>query len=138
MIGKLDAALLEAVLETIPIEFSVLNFEDEVAAWNKHETRIFKRPEAVLGRNVKKCHPEKSLALVERILGEMKAGKRDRARFWIDLSVSATGEQQKVLIEYYALRDSEGKYIGCLEASQNISEIQALSGERRLLDEPAG
>jgi DUF438 domain-containing protein len=138
MIGKLDAALLEAVLETIPIEFSVLNSEDGVAAWNKHETRIFKRPEAVLGRNVKKCHPEKSLALVERILGEMKAGKRDRARFWIDLSVSATGEQQKVLIEYYALRDSEGKYIGCLEASQNISEIQALSGERRLLDEPAG
>ena len=43
-------------------------------------------------------------------------------------------EKQKVMIEYYALRDKSGKYIGCLEASQNISEIQKINGEKRLLD----
>lgn len=138
MIGKLEAALLDAVLETLPVEFSVLNSEDEVAGWNKHETRIFKRPEAALGRNVRKCHPEKSVALVERILEEMKAGTRDRARFWIDLPLGTAGEPQKVLIEYHALRDSDGAYIGCLEASQNVSEIQSLTGQRRLMDEAAG
>jgi len=133
MIGKLPEKVLEAVLETIPIEFSVLDENDEVLAWNKHETRIFKRPKGVVGRNVSDCHPKKSLDKVERILSEMKEGKRDKARFWIDLTIDPEGEKQKIMIEYYALRDSNGNYIGCLEASQNITEIQKLAGEKRLL-----
>ena len=132
MIGELSEELLRSVLETLPVEFSVLNAEDQVAAWNKHETRIFKRPEAALGRNVRDCHPKNSLDKVETILAEMKDGTRDRARFWIDLS-SDTGAR-KVLIEYRALRAPDGKYLGCLECSQDITEIQALSGEKRLLD----
>ncbi|GAJ11511.1 unnamed protein product, partial [marine sediment metagenome] len=27
-----------------------------------------------------------------------------------------------------------GKYLGCLEASRNITDIQLISGEKRLLD----
>jgi DUF438 domain-containing protein len=134
MIGDLDDEVLDAVLETIPIEFSVLNVNDEVLAWNKHKTRIFKRPKSVIGRNVKKCHPEKSLDKVETIISEMKEGKRDKARFWIDLQLPEYEDKQKVIIEYYALRDANGKYLGCLEASQNISDLQKLNGQQRLLD----
>ncbi len=134
MIGELTGDIAEAVLETIPIEFSVLDKDDKVLAWNKNVTRIFKRSEAVLGRNVRDCHPSKSLDKVERILAEMKEGKRDKARFWIDIPIGENGEKNKVMIEYYALRDKENRYIGCLEASQNISDIQALSGEKRLLE----
>ncbi len=132
MIGKLPEHVLEALLETVPFEFSVIDENDKVLAWNKHETRIFKRPAGVVGRNVRKCHPEKSLHKVEQILSEMKAGTRDKARFWIDLTID--GEKQKVLIEYYALRDAEGNYLGCAEVSQNIQELQSLTGEKRLLD----
>jgi DUF438 domain-containing protein len=134
MIGRLPDKTLEALLETIPIEFSVVDANDEVLAWNKHETRIFKRPEGVIGRNVRNCHPKASLAKVEAILGEMKAGKRDKARFWLDLPIGPGGQKQKVLIEYYALRTPEGRYLGCAECSQNVSDIQALSGQKRLLD----
>ena len=134
MIGKLPENVLEAVLETIPIEFSVLDSEDKVLGWNKHETRIFKRPTAVLGRDVANCHPKKSLHKVEKILREMKEGKREKVRFWIDLPIGPNNEKQKVLIEYYALRGSDGKYLGCLEASRNITDIQLISGEKRLLD----
>jgi len=134
MIGKLPEEILQAVLETIPLEFSVIDGNERVLAWNKHATRIFKRPEAVVGRDVRNCHPKKSLGKVELILKEMKAGKRDKARFYIDLPLGPKQEKQKVLIEYYALRDDHGKYLGCLEASQNIAEIQKLSGEKRLLD----
>ena len=126
--------VLNAVLETIPIEFSVVDENDKVLAWNKHETRIFKRPTGVIGRDVHKCHPKKSVDKVEAILKEMKAGKRDKARFWIDLPFGKDGGLQKVMIEYYALRDPEGNYLGCLEASQNITELQALEGQKRLLD----
>jgi len=134
MIGKLPEHVLQALLETVPFEFSVLDANDKVLAWNKDATRIFKRPEAVVGRDVRNCHPKQSLAKVEQILKEMKEGKRDKARFYIDLPLGSKKERQKVLIEYYALRDQKHQYLGCVEVSQNIAELQKLTGEKRLLD----
>ncbi|MBN2556769.1 MAG: PAS domain-containing protein [Anaerolineales bacterium] len=134
MIGKIPEDVLDAMLEAIPIEFSIVNKDDEVLAWNKHETRIFSRPKAVVGKNVRDCHPENSLDKVEIILTEMKAGTRDKARFWIDLPLGDDDKQEKVLIEYFAVRNTTGEYLGCIECSQNISDIQSLSGEKRLLD----
>lgn len=134
MIGELDKNTLEALLETIPVEFSVVDKNDKVLAWNKHETRIFRRPTGAVGRNVRDCHPKGSLNKVETILEEMKAGKRDKARFWIDLPLKDKDAPQKIMIEYYALRDAAGNYLGCLEASQNITDIQKITGQKRLLD----
>ncbi|HNZ32512.1 MAG TPA: PAS domain-containing protein [Smithellaceae bacterium] len=134
MIGELDKNTLEALLETIPVEFSVIDKNDKVLAWNKHETRIFRRPTGAVGRNVRDCHPKGSLNKVETILEEMKAGKRDKARFWIDLPLKDKDVPQKIMIEYYALRDAAGNYLGCLEASQNITDIQKITGQKRLLD----
>lgn len=134
MIGKLSENILDSLLETLPVEFSVVDENDMVLAWNKHETRIFKRPEGVLGRNVRDCHPKNSLDKVETIISEMKQGKRDTAQFWIDLPIGDNGEKNKVLIEYYALRDKSSKYLGCLEVTKNIHDIQKITGEKRLLD----
>lgn len=132
MIGTLSDPVLTALFASLPVEFSVIDANDKVLAWNKHETRLFKRPKSVVGRDVRDCHPKRSLDKVEQLLEEMKAGERDRARFWIDMEVD--GEVQKILIEYYALRDPEGAYLGCLECTQNITDLQALQGEKRLLD----
>ncbi|HDQ16338.1 MAG TPA: PAS domain S-box protein [Bacteroidetes bacterium] len=134
MIGKPDEKVLDAILETLPVEFSALDKNDKVLCWNKHETRIFKRPEAALGRDVKKCHPPKSLDKVEQILKEMKEGKRDIASFWIDLPIGKNKEMRKILIQYFAVRDKNGKYLGCLEASQDITDIQKITGQKRLLE----
>ncbi len=131
LIGKIPPDVLEAMFETIPVEFSILDKNDKVLAWNKHESRIFKRSEKVLGQDVRKCHPSKSIDKVEQIIQEMKDNKRNKARFWIDLKIK--GEIEKILIEYYALRSSQGEYLGCMEASQAISNIQSLTGEKRLL-----
>ena len=134
MIGKPNEEELEAILDTLPLEFSVLNKDDEVCAWNKHETRIFKRPEAAIGRNVRQCHPPKSVDKVEKIISEMKEGKRDIAEFWINLPIGEAGSIRKILIRYFALRNKNGKYLGCLEASMDITDIQKIRGEKRLLD----
>ena len=133
MIGDLTGEVLQALLETVPFEFSVIDENDKVLAWNKHNTRIFKRPIGVVGRDVRDCHPKKSLDKVEKLLLEMKKGEREKARFWIDLPLEGKG-MQKILIEYFALRGKSGKYIGCLEVTQNITDIQKLKGEKRLLD----
>jgi PAS domain S-box-containing protein len=134
MIGKLSEDIIQALLETIPVEFSILDANDKVLAWNRHETRIFKRPEGVVGRNVRDCHPKKSLMKVETIIKEMKAGTRDKAQFYIDLPIGPKQEKQKVLIEYYALRNKDGTYLGVMECSQNITSYQKITGEKRLLD----
>jgi DUF438 domain-containing protein len=132
MIGELGKEMLDVLLETLPLEFSLVDADNKVLAWNKHETRVFKRPKAVLGKDVRDCHPRKSLHKVEPIINEMRAGTRDKAEFWIDLEIG--GKKEKILIQYYALRDDGGRYLGCLEASQLLSHIQSLQGEKRLLD----
>jgi len=132
MRGEVSKEILDALLETIPVEFSLIDEDDKVLAWNKHDTRIFKRPEAVIGRDVRDCHPKRSLDKVEKIISEMKEGTRDKAEFWIDMPID--DKPEKILIQYFALRNKNGKYLGCLEASQRITHIQSLKGEKRLLD----
>lgn len=133
-IDQMDEKTLQAVIEALPVEITVINADDEVTGWNKHETRLFKRPLTSMGLNFRQCHPEKSLALVEKIVDEMRQGKRDLARFWIDLPVPTDTRPHKILIEFYALRDPSGKYLGCMEATLDVEHIRDLKGQKRLLD----
>jgi hypothetical protein len=134
MIGQINENVMDVLLESVPFEFSLVDHNDKVLAWNKHDSRLFKRPKGVLGKDVRDCHPKKSLDQVERILAEMKSGERDKARFWIDMNIDGKEKPRKILIEYYALRDTQENYLGCLEVSQNITDLQQLSGEKRLMD----
>ena len=128
MIENLNKKQLKGILEAIPVEISFVDENDLVRFWNKHETRIFKRPISVLGKSVRNCHPERSLHKVNQILADFKSGKRDSAEFWIDL------RGRKVYIRYFAVRDEAGRYLGTLEATQDITEIKRIEGEKRLLE----
>jgi len=127
MIENVSKETLEAILDTLPVEFSFIDEDDAVRIFNKDGDRIFPRPRSVIGRRVQDCHPPKSLHKVQQIIDEMKAGTRDVAEFWID------HRERKVSILYFAVRDRDGKYLGCLEASQDITDLQKISGEKRLL-----
>ena len=133
MTGKLPREIVEAILETLPVEITVLDENDRIIAWNTRRPRIFARPEEVLGRDIRECHSVKSLDMGETLLREMKSGKRERARFWYDQIVE--GRSQKIVVEYFAIRDAEDRYLGCVEALQNVAPFRALEGERRTLDD---
>jgi PAS domain S-box-containing protein len=126
MIENLSQEQLAGILETIPIEISFVNEDDLVKFWNKHETRMFKRPVSVIGKSVQNCHPKHSVDKVNQLLSDFKAGKRDSAEFWINL------EEKKVYIRYFAVRNKAGRYLGTLEATQDITEIKKIEGEQRL------
>lgn len=132
LFDRMDEKLVRAVLETIPAEITVIDASDEVVAWNRHENRLFHRPMTSMGLNFRKCHPEHSLAKVEQIVAEMKAGTRQKASFWIQAKIG--DERHMVLIEFFALRDESGRYLGCLEVTQDIEALRRLEGEKRLLD----
>lgn len=127
MIENVSKETLEAILDTLPVEFSFIDEDDAVRIFNKDGDRIFPRPRSVIGRRVQDCHPPKSLHKVQQIIDEMRAGTRDVAEFWID------HRERKVSIRYFAVRDEDGKYLGCLEASQDITDLQKIKGEKRLL-----
>jgi hypothetical protein len=66
------------------------------------------------------------------IMDDFRSGKRDVAEFWIQM------EGQFIHIRYFALRDAQGAYKGCIEVSQNVAGIRGLEGERRLLNNAPG
>ena len=128
MIENLNKEQLEGILEAIPVEISFIDDNDLVKFWNKHETRIFKRPSSVVGKAIQNCHPKQSVDKVNQVLSDLKSGRRDSAEFWINLG------EKKVYIRYFAVRDKAGRYLGTLEATQDIAQIKKIEGEKRLLD----
>ncbi len=128
MIENLSREQLSGILETIPVDISFVDENDTLKFWNKHETRVFKRPNSALGRTVQKCHPPKSVDIVNRVISDLKSGKRDFAEFWIDL------KGRKIYIRYFAVRDKDDNYLGTLEVGQDITDIKKIEGEKRLLE----
>ena len=126
----LDRDVLAAILNTLPVELSFVDHEDKVRYFShEHSEKIFPRTRGAIGANVRGCHPQKSVHLVEKILADFKAGRREVAEFWIDMG------PRKVHIRYWPVRARDGKYLGCLETVQDVAAIRALEGQRRLLAE---
>lgn len=126
--GKLDIKTLELMMNILPIDITFVDEFNKVKYFNNTDDRIFPRSPSIIGRDVKNCHPQKSVAIVEKIIDSFREGKRDKAEFWLNFN------NQMIYITYVALRDSSNKYVGVLEVSQNITHIKSLNGERRLLD----
>jgi len=128
MLETISTETLEAIFDTLPVEASFVDDTDTVRYYSKGDERIFRRTPAVIGRKVQQCHPQKSLHKVEQVVSDLKAGRRDVAEFWIDL------KGRKIYIRYFAVRDKTGKYLGTLEVTQDITDLQKITGEKRLLD----
>lgn len=125
--GSLNTAELHAILSNIPFDLTFVDKDDTVRYFTQGRERIFHRDRAILGRKVQMCHPPKSVHIVEKIIADFRSGAQDRSAFWITLG------DRFVHIEYFALRDDKGAYLGTLEVSQDLTEKRALTGERRLL-----
>jgi hypothetical protein len=128
-IGFLSLKELETLLNTLPVDITFIDEKDTVKYFNLAKERIFPRTKSVIGRTVQNCHPPQSVATVEKLLADFKAGRKDQESFWIDM------KGMFVFITYYAIRDEAGKYMGTLEVTQNVKSIRDLTGEKRLLSE---
>lgn len=127
--GALTQEEINRLLAHLPVDITFVDREDRVRFFSQTPERIFPRSPAIIGRKVQQCHPPASVHRVQRILDDFRAGKRDRAEFWIQM------RGRFIYIAYYAVRDEEGEYQGTLEVTQDITPLRALEGERRLLEE---
>lgn len=125
--GSLSVNELENMLNTLPVDITFVDRNDTVAYFSQTKERIFPRTKAVIGRKVQQCHPQKSVHVVNQILEDFKNKKRNVAEFWINM------DGRLIYIRYFAVIDKNGEYLGCLEVTQDITDIQRITGEKRLL-----
>ncbi len=129
LIYNLTYEQLEGIMETLPFEVTFVDAEDTVAYFNRLDRdKLFPRTRSVIGRKVSKCHPEKSVDMVNEIVQGFKDKTRDQAEFWIDF------RDDKILIRYFPVYNGAGDYLGVLEVTQSIGRLQKIEGQKRLLD----
>ncbi len=126
--GYISTEQLNLMLQFMPIDLTYVDENDIVVFYNRGDNRVFPRSAGIIGREVKFCHPPKSVDHVLKILEEFKKGTQDKAEFWINF------KEKKIHIRYFAIRDKDGIYKGVIEMSQDITEILKIEGQQRLLD----
>ena len=125
--GSFTPEEIMAILNTVPVDMTFVDKDDKVKYFTQGSHRIFARSRSIINRDVRLCHPPGSVDIVEKILADFKSGKASHAPFWIQM------KGKFILIEYYALRDENGEYLGTLEVSQDLTEARSLKGEQRIL-----
>ncbi len=125
--GSFNPEELEAIFKTLPLDLTFVDKDDKVKFFSIGPERIFIRNRAILGRDVRMCHPPSSVHIVEQILNDFRSGKESSASFWINM------KGKFIYIDYYAVRDKEGNYLGTLEFTQDLTRLRKLEGEQRLL-----
>jgi len=126
--GNPTAQQLIQIFNNLPVDITLVDAQDKVVYFNTPEHRIFPRTKAVVGRSVQNCHPPKSMHIVQQILDSFRAKRETSAEFRI------TVHGRYIRITYQAIYSESGDYEGTLEVSQDITEVQRLKGEKRLLD----
>jgi DUF438 domain-containing protein len=126
--GSLPLDWLDRMLKALPVDLSFVDADDKVRYYSDSPQRVFPRSPGIIGRSVQNCHPQKSVAVVEKILEAFKRKEKDRADFWLEK------DGRFILISYKAIYDDSGAYLGTLEMSMDATDIRALTGQRRLLD----
>lgn len=127
--GIFNTEQLTWMLNTLPFDITFVDKDDFVKYFSEGKERTFIRTRSIIGRNVSNCHPPASVHIVEKIVSDFKTGRKDQEDFWIKLG------DKFVLIRYYAVRNDQGEYLGVLEVTQDIKEIQQIVGEKRLVSE---
>lgn len=125
--GSFNINELTLLLNTIPADITFVDKNDKVKFFTQGKHRVFDRNRAILGRDVRMCHPPHSMHIVDQILNDFKSGKESSAPFWIQMG------GKFIYITYLPLRDKDNNYMGTIEFSQDLTEMRALEGEQRLL-----
>lgn len=125
--GSFSVEELLAILNSLPVDMTFVDRNDKVKYFSQAKERIFQRNRAILNRDVRLCHPPASAHIVDKIIDDFRSGRKSRAPFWINMG------GKMIHIEYFALRNEKGEYLGTLEVSHNVQPYRDLEGEQRIL-----
>lgn len=123
--GHLSLEQLNAIFRTIPQEMDVLDENDRIVWSSMNKNRLFKRTKKDIGKTVFEVHPGHSQRHVKEVLNQMHAGNRK------NISIMITKDEQPINISFYSLHNEDGKYIGCIEVTQAVKNLQVKGSKLR-------
>lgn len=126
--GYMTVEQVNLLFRTLPLDLTYVDENDRVIFYNRGDVRVFPRSAGIIGREVRFCHPPKSVDTVLKILEAFRKGEQNEASFWFNY------RDKLIYVRYFAVRDAQKNYRGVIEMSQDISEIKKIEGERRLLE----
>ena len=125
--GKLTLEQINLLFRHLPVDLSYVDENELIKFYSDTPHRIFPRSANVIGREVKNCHPAKSVHVVEEIVEKFRSGEQSQAEFWINKPGLF------IYVIYTAVCDENGKFRGVLEMMQDCTHIRELEGSRTLL-----
>lgn len=111
--GHLTVEQLTALLNTIPMEISFVD-GDNINRFFNEGPKVFKRPAAAIDREVFSCHPPKIEPMVRQIIDDFRNSRRDVVPVWMEKG------GRTMLVQYMAVRNRAGNYIGTVELVQDM------------------
>lgn len=118
--GRLTLKQVQQIFSTIPFEVDLIDADDRFAWYSDKPNREHARNVASLNETVQECHPPMAVPAVMSIINSFREGKRDVVTrpLWM--------KGHRSLIQYYALRDVDGHYLGTIEFTGSVEYILQL------------
>lgn len=111
--GHLSLPQLTAMLNTIPLEISFVD-DQNINRFFNEGPKVFKRPAMAIDREVFSCHPPKIEPMVRSIIESFRSGKANVVPVWMEKG------GRSMLVQYMAVRDADGQYLGTMEIVQDM------------------
>lgn len=115
--GRLTLLEVQQIFSTIPFEVDLIDHTDHFSWFSNKPNREHVRSTTALGEHVQTCHPAKAWPIVKKIIDSFKDGTRD------SVSRPLTMNGHRVFIQYFALRDVDGEYLGTIEFTGSAEPI---------------
>lgn len=115
--GRMTLKEVQQIFSTIPFEIDLVDSSDRFAWYSDKPNREHVRNVASLNEPITECHPPKAVPIVTKIINSFRDGEKDVVTrpLWM--------HGHRSLIQYYALRDIDGHYLGTIEFTGNVEYI---------------
>ena len=124
--GGLNFDQLSAILDLLPFDLAFVD-KDDIIRYFGGNCGFYPHSANDLGMNLFSIHMPKSVAKVKQIVADLRSGKKDKHEFWFEL------RGRFVYIQYIAVRDQQGQYMGVLEVLQDATHVRGLQGNKKEL-----
>lgn len=124
--GGLSFEQLSAILDLLPFDLAFVD-KDDVIRYFGGNCGFYPHSANDLGMNLFSIHMPKSVAKVKQIVADLRSGRKDKHEFWFEI------RGRFVYIQYIAVRDHQGQYLGVLEVLQDATYVRSLEGNKKEL-----
>lgn len=125
--GSLSHKELDLILNKLPLEITFVDKDHIVKYYdNGPEEKLLARTPSAIGRDMLNCHPPRVHETVKQLVHDLETGVKDAQQAWYKREDGVF-----VFIDYIAIRDEEGSFLGILETVQDISKFTKLDSDNR-------